>query len=72
MLEFTKGAYVLLGDKVNGNTTATETTATSDSVDVVLQVAGQVVVDHKGHLLTMSKYMIRGGGGVRGVKRMEK
>jgi len=51
LFKFTEGTDVLLGDKVDGNTLATETSTTSDSVNVVLQVAGQVIVDNEGHLL---------------------
>ena len=47
LLEFTEGADVLVGHEVDGNTLATETSATSDSVNVVLQVTWQVVVDHE-------------------------
>ena len=47
LLEFTEGADVLVGHEVNGDTLATETSATSNSVNVVLQVTWQVVVDHE-------------------------
>jgi len=51
LLQFTKSADVLVGHEVDGDSLATETSATSDSVDVVLKVARQIVVDHKRHLL---------------------
>jgi len=51
LLEFAEGADILLGNEVDGNTLATEATRTSDSVDVVLEVTGQIVVDDEGHLL---------------------
>lgn len=44
-------ADVVLGDKVDGHTLATETTRATDAVDVVLDVAGKVVVDDEGDLL---------------------
>lgn len=44
-------ANVLGGDKVDGDTLTTETTATANTMDVVLPVRGQVVVDDKRHLL---------------------
>lgn len=51
LLDLTHHADILGGDEVDGNTLTTETTTTTDSVDVVLTVGGQVVVDDKGHLL---------------------
>jgi hypothetical protein len=42
---------VVGGDEVDSNTLATETPATTDAVDVVLPVGGQVVVDDEGDLL---------------------
>jgi len=62
LLEFAEGAEVLLGHEVDGDTLATKATATSDSVDVVLQVAWQVVVNHKGHLLDIDTTSKKVGG----------
>lgn len=50
-LDVSEHSYVLRGDEVDGNTLTTETTTSSDSVDVVLTVERQVVVDDKGDLL---------------------
>merc|ERR1711988_780850 len=44
-------ADVVLGDKVDGDTLATEAARATDAVDVVLDVAGEVVVDDEGDLL---------------------
>jgi hypothetical protein len=51
LLNLTHHAHIISRNKVNGNTLASETTTTTDTVDVVLTVGGQVVVDDKGHLL---------------------
>ena len=45
LLDFAHHADVLGGDEVDGNTLTSETTTTTDAVDVVLTVGGQVVVD---------------------------
>merc|ERR1712137_1393294 len=50
-LQFAHGTDIVVGDEVDGHTLTTETTGTTDSVDVVLPVGGQVVVDNQGHLL---------------------
>lgn len=50
-LDVTKHADVLGGDEVDGDTLATETTATADTVNVVLAVGGEVVVDDERDLL---------------------
>lgn len=51
-LDVTEGGDVLGGDKVDRDTLATETTTTTDPVDVVLARRRQVVVDD---LRTQSK-----------------
>lgn len=43
--------HVALGDEVDTHTLSAETTGTTDTVDVVLSVGGQVVVDDERHLL---------------------
>lgn len=62
LLEFAESTDVLVGNEVDGNTLATETTRTSNSVDVVLEVAGQVVVNHKGNLLDINTTSKKIGG----------
>ena len=42
--------HVRLGNKVDGNSLSPETTATSNAVDVILPVTGEVVVDDQTHL----------------------
>ena len=44
-------AHVLRGDEVDGDTLPSEPTTTTDTVDVVLAVGGQVVVDDERNLL---------------------
>ena len=51
LLNVAEHADVVVGDKVDGNTLTAETTTTADTVDVVLTVGGQVVVDDKRDLL---------------------
>jgi len=51
LLNVTEHAYILGGDKVDSNTLTSETTTTTNAMDVVLPVGGHVVVDNKGHLL---------------------
>ena len=53
---------VVLGDKVDGDTLTTETTATTDAVDVVLLGGGQVVVDDQRHLLDVDTTCEQVGG----------
>merc|ERR1712137_1123727 len=54
LLEFTEGLDILVGDEVDGDTLATKSTGSADTVNVVLQVAGQVVVDNQGDLLDIN------------------
>ena len=44
-LELSQGTDIVVCDKVNGNTLATETTTTTNTVNVVLLVGGQVIVN---------------------------
>ena len=52
-LDIAKDSNVFAGNEVDGNTLAAESSTATDSVDVVLTVAGQVVVDDKGDLLNI-------------------
>ena len=47
----TEHAHVLGGDEVDGDTLPSEPTTTTDTVDVVLAVRGQIVVDDERNLL---------------------
>ena len=58
----TEHAHVLGGDEVDGDTLATETTATADTVDVVLPVCGEIVVDDKRNLLHVNTTRKQIGG----------
>jgi hypothetical protein len=49
--DFTEHAHILGGDEVDGNTLSAETTSTTNSVDVVLTVGGEIVVDDQRNLL---------------------
>lgn len=51
MLDFSHHADILGGNEVDGNTLTSETTTTTDSVDVVLTVGWEIVVDDQGNLL---------------------
>jgi hypothetical protein len=51
LLNLAHHADIVSGDEVDGNTLSSETTTTTDAVDVVLAVGGKVVVDDKGDLL---------------------
>lgn len=50
LLDILQHPLVLLGDKVDGNSLSSKTTATTDTVKVVLWLGRQVVVDNQGHL----------------------
>jgi hypothetical protein len=43
--------HVSLGDEVNGDSLSAEPSRAADTVDVILSVRGEIVVDHEGHLL---------------------
>lgn len=51
LLNLTHHADIIGGDEVDGNTLSAETTTTTDTVDVVLPVGGEIVVDDQGNLL---------------------
>jgi hypothetical protein len=51
LLDLSHHAHIISGDEVDGNTLTTETTTTTDAVDVVLAVGGKVVVDDQRDLL---------------------
>lgn len=51
LFNLTHHADVVSSDEVNGNTLSAETTTTTDTVDVVLPVGGEIVVDDQGNLL---------------------
>ena len=50
LLQFLEGTEVLLGHEIDGHTLSPETSTTTNPVDVVFQVAGEVIVDDQGHL----------------------
>lgn len=62
LLDFTHHAHIVGGDEVDGNTLTTETTTTADTVDVVLAVGWQVVVDDQGDLLHIDTTSEQVGG----------
>jgi len=51
LLDLTEHANIVSGDEVDGNTLTTETTTATDTVNVVLTVGGEIVVDDQGNLL---------------------
>jgi hypothetical protein len=51
LLNITQHTNVLGGDKVDGNTLTTETATTTNTMDVVLAVGGEIVVDDERDLL---------------------
>jgi hypothetical protein len=51
LLNLAHHAHILSGNEVDGNSLTTETTATTDAVNVVLAISGEVVVDDQGNLL---------------------
>ena len=53
-LKLTEAGQVILGDEVDGNTLATETTGTTDTVKVALGITRQVKVDNQGNLLDIN------------------
>ena len=54
LLNIAEDANVIVLDKIDGNTFATESTWPTDAVDVQLAVVGQIIVDDKGHLLNIN------------------
>ena len=51
LLNLTHHADIIGGDEVDGNTLTAETATTTNAMDVVLAVGGEVVVDDEGNLL---------------------
>jgi len=51
LFEFLQATSILASDEVNGDTLSSETSATSNTMDVVFEVSGQVVVNDQGNLL---------------------
>lgn len=49
-LDVLEHPLIVADDKVDGHPLATESTGSSDTMEVVLGLRGQVVVDHQGHL----------------------
>lgn len=62
LLDLTEHANIVGGDEVDGNTLTTETTTTTDTVNVVLAVGGKVVVDDQGNLLDIDTTGQKVGG----------
>ena len=54
LLDLTHHTDIVSGDEVDGNTLTTETTTTPDTVNVVLTVGGQVVIDDQRNLLDIN------------------
>lgn len=54
LLDLSHHTDILVGDEVDSNTLSTETTTSTDSVDVVLLVGRQIVVDNQGNLLDVN------------------
>lgn len=53
LLNLAHHADIVSGDEVDGDTLATETATTTDTVNVVLAVGGEIVVDDEGDLLNV-------------------
>lgn len=53
LLDFSHHANIIGSDEVDGNTLSAEATTSSDTMDVVLTVGGQVVVDDERNLLNI-------------------
>ena len=51
LLNVLESSFVLFGDKVDGGSFTSESTTSTDTVDVVFAVRRQVIVDHQRHLL---------------------
>ena len=62
LLDLTHHADIVSSDEVDGNTLTTETTTTTDTVNVVLTVGRQVVVDDQGDLLDIDTTSQKVGG----------
>ena len=62
LLDIAQVANISLGKEVDGNTLTTETAGTTDTVDVVLTVGGEVKVDDQGNLLDIDTTGQKVGG----------
>jgi hypothetical protein len=51
LFDFSHHAHILCSDKVDRNTLSSKTTSTTNSVDVVLTVGREIIVDDQGDLL---------------------
>jgi hypothetical protein len=51
LLDFSHHTDIISGNEVDGDTLSSETTTTTDSVDVVLTVGWEIIVDDQRHLL---------------------
>lgn len=54
LFDFSHHAHILSGNEVDRNTLSSETTSTTNSVDVVLTIGGKIVVDDQGDLLDIN------------------
>jgi hypothetical protein len=54
LLDFSHHTDIISSNEVDGNTLSSETTTTTDSVDVVLTVGWEIVVDDQRHLLDIN------------------
>lgn len=62
LLNLAHHAHIIGGDEVDGDTLSAETTTTTNPVDVVLTVGGQVVVDDQRYLLDVDTTSEQVGG----------
>ena len=53
-LDVAKDANVIASNEVDGNALSAKTSATADTVDVVLSIAGKIVVDDQAYLLNIN------------------
>jgi hypothetical protein len=51
LLNLAKHAHIIIGGKVDCNTLPAESTTTSNTMDVVLAVVGEIIVDDERNLL---------------------
>ena len=62
LFDFSHHANIIGGDEVDGNTLSAETTTSSNTVDVVLTVSREIVVDDQGDLLDIDSTSKQIGG----------
>mmetsp|Transcript_8817 Transcript_8817/g.14529 ORF Transcript_8817/g.14529 Transcript_8817/m.14529 type:complete len:216 (-) Transcript_8817:598-1245(-) len=62
LFDITEVTYITLSKKVDSNSLTTETTRSTNTMDVVLTVGGQVEVDNKRHLLDINTTSKKIGG----------